>query len=77
MSLPKPKAENPLLMKSVNLFDISTWISGILFVVMFGIVVAMGSKVLSVIDNKVPGNQTPSGIPGYQAPVVGSGFPVV
>ncbi len=76
MPMPKPKFENPLTMTTGSVFDISKWLGGILFVVMFGMIVAMGTKVLSVLDNKLPGNQTPN-IPGYQQPIVGGGFPVV
>ena len=72
----KIKGENPLLMKEINVLDPSTYINGILFVVAFGVIVALGSKATSIVDNKLPGNTTPN-VPGYQQPIVGSGFTVV
>ncbi len=72
----KIKAENPLLMKEINVLNPMTYINGALFVIVFGIIVALGSKGTSLVDSRLPGNTTPN-IPGYQQPVVGSGFRVV
>lgn len=65
--------KNPLTNTGGSIFDISLWLGGILWVVMFGMIFAMGTKALSVIDNKLPGNQTP-GLPGYKQPVTGDGI---
>ncbi len=71
----KLNAKSPLNL-SGSVFDVSNWLGGILWVVMFGMIVAMGTKVLNVIDNKVPGNQTP-GMKPYVQPSVGGGIRVV
>lgn len=51
--------KNPLTSSSGSVLDVSQWLGGILWVIMFGMIVAVGSKLLNVIDSKVPGNQTP------------------
>lgn len=69
--------KNPLTTSGGSIFDISLWLGGILWVVMFGMIFAMGSKALSVIDGKIPGNQTPN-LAGYQQPVApGSGLTIL
>lgn len=65
--------KNPLTTSSGNLLDVGLWLGGILWVVMFGMIFAMGSKALSVIDSKLPGNQTPN-LQGYTQPSTGSGI---
>jgi hypothetical protein len=72
----KVLAKNPLTSGSTSVTDISAWTGGILWVVMFGAIMAMGTKLLSVIDAKVPGNQTPKMAP-YIQPVTGSGLNVL
>lgn len=65
--------KNPLTNSGGSIFDLSLWLGGILWVVMFGMIFAMGTKALSVIDNKLPGNQTPN-LSGYKQPAVGDGI---
>jgi len=67
---------NPLTSTSGSVLDVGVWLGGILWVVMFGIIVAMGTKVLSVVDSKVPGTQTPNMKPYAQAPT-GSGLTII
>ena len=68
-------AKSPLNM-SGSVFDVSNWVGGILWVVMFGIIVSMGSKALNVIDARVPGSQTPNMKP-YQQVNTGSGINII
>ena len=42
--------KNPLTNSGGSIFDLSLWLGGILWVVMFGMIFAMGTKALSVID---------------------------
>lgn len=67
---------NPLTSTTGSVLDIGVWLGGIMWVVMFGIIVAMGTKVLSIVDNKVPGTQTPAMKPYAQAPA-GNGFNII
>lgn len=67
---------NPLTEKEGSIFDLSVWLGGILWVVMFGMIVAMGTKALSAVDNKLPGNQTP-GMKPYAQPVAGDPYIVL
>lgn len=67
---------NPLTEKEGSIFDLSVWLGGILWVVMFGMIIAMGTKALTVVDNKLPGNQTPAMKP-YQQPTVGDPYNVL
>lgn len=67
---------NPLTSTTGSVLDVGVWLGGIMWVVMFGIIVAMGTKVLSVVDSKVPGAQTPNMKPYAQAPV-GNGFNII
>lgn len=60
--------KNPLTVSSGSIFDLSNWLGGILYVVMFGMIVAIGTKALNVIDRRVPGAQTPNMKP-YEQPV--------
>jgi hypothetical protein len=72
----KLNAKNPITSGSTSVFDVSAWVGGILWVVMFGMIMAMGTKALAVIDAKVPGNQTP-GMKPYIQPVTGGGINVL
>ncbi len=76
MGKPILSFKNPLTSNSGSVLDISAWLGGILWVVMFGMIVAMGTKALNVIDSRVPGNQTP-GIKPYIQPSVGSGLNIL
>lgn len=76
MPAPKVSFKNPITNSSGSVLDLSNWIGGIVWVVMFGMIMAMGTKALSVIDSKVPGNQTP-GMKPYIQPSVGSGLNVL
>ena len=67
---------NPLTEKEGSIFDLSVWLGGILWVVMFGMIVAMGTKALSAVDNKLPGNQTP-GMKPYVQPSTGDPYIVL
>ena len=68
---------NPLTEKEGSIFDLSVWLGGILWVVMFGMIVAMGTKALSVVDNKLPGNQTPGMKPYAQPPATSDPYIVL
>lgn len=69
--------KNPLTATSGSIFDVSMWTGGILWVMMFGLITAVGVKALNIVDSKVPGNQTPRMKP-FEAPVVtGSGYNVL
>lgn len=68
--------KNPLTMTSGSVLDASTWLGGILFVVMFGMIVAMGTAALNVIDRKVPGQQSPNMKP-YGSTIVDDGISVL
>jgi len=76
MGKPILSFKNPLTNTSGSLFDVGNWLGGILWVIMFGIIIAMGTKALNVIDSKVPGNQTP-GMRPYIQPNVGSGLNIL
>ena len=60
---------NPLTAKEGSVFDLGNWLGGILWVVMVGMVIALGVKTLEKIDSFVPGNQTPNVAPYKQEPV--------
>lgn len=68
--------KNPITANSGSIFDISVWLGGVIWVVMFGMIVAMGTKALGVIDSKLPGNQTP-GMAPYAQPIVGEQYTVL
>lgn len=68
--------KNPLAEKSGSIFDVSVWLGGVLWVVMFGMIVAMGTKALNVIDNKLPGKQAPDMAP-YSQTIVGETYTVL
>ena len=72
----KVLAKNPLTSGSTSVTDISAWVGGIIWVVMFGMIMAMGTKALSVIDARVPGNQTP-GMKPYIQPSTGNGLDIL
>ena len=69
--------KNPLTNNGGSLFDPSMWLGGILWVVMFGLIMAMGTKALNVLDSKVPGNQTPAMSPYIQPKVASNGINVL
>lgn len=69
--------KNPLTNSSGSVFDWSVWLGGIMWVVMFGMIVAMGTKALSVLDTKLPGNQTPAMSPYQQPRPSGDGITVI
>lgn len=58
--------KNPLTKDSGSVFDYTNWIGGILWVVMVGMIISLGAKVLNKVDNVIPGNQTPN-IKAYQS----------
>jgi hypothetical protein len=68
--------KNPLTSSSGSVFDPSQWLGGILWVVMFGIIVSMGTKALHVIDARVPGAQAPNMKP-YQQPSTGNNLNIL
>lgn len=69
--------KNPLANSGGNIFDIGLWLGGILWVIMFGMIFAMGTKALNVIDSKLPGTQTPN-LEGYKNEVkAGNGITIV
>lgn len=68
--------KNPLTMSGGSIFDWSVWTGGILFVVVVGMIMAMGAKALTIVDGKFPGNQTPNVAP-YTQPSTGSGLNVL
>lgn len=61
--------KNPLASKEGSIFDLYTWIGGIMWVVMVGMIIALGVKALDKIDSYVPGNQTPNIAPYKSEPV--------
>jgi len=64
--------KNPLTAKEGSVFDLANWVGGILWVVMVGMVIALGVKTLEKIDSFVPGTQTPNVAP-YKQEVAPSG----
>lgn len=62
--------KNPLTSQSGSVADPSVWTGGILWVVVIGLIFAMGSALSTKIDKVIPGNQTPNMKP-YSAPVTG------
>lgn len=77
MGKPLTSFKNPLTASSGSIFDPGVWLGGILYVVMFGIIVAMGTKALSVIDARVPGSQSPNMKPYSQIQPVSNGINVL
>ena len=59
--------KNPLTASSGNMLDWSTWLGGILWVIMLGVVMSVGVKAYSAIDKRVPGDNTPN-LRMYQTP---------
>lgn len=76
MAVPKVSFKNPLTSSSGSVFDLSNWVGGILWVIMFGMIMAMGTKALHVIDARVPGVQTPNMKP-YTQVNTGSGIEIL
>lgn len=68
---------NPLAAKEGSIFDLSVWLGGVLYVVMVGMVIALGVKALNKLDSFVPGNQTPNIAPYKAEPVTGQQFTVL
>ena len=68
--------KNPLTTPSGNLLDWSTWLGGILWVVMLGVVVSIGVKAYSAVDKRIPGDNTPN-LRMYQTPEKGSSLQVL
>lgn len=51
---------NPITASGGNILSLGDWVSRILWVAMFGAVFSLGAKVLTTVDNYIPGNNTPS-----------------
>lgn len=69
--------KNPLSTNSGSIFDLANWLGGILWVVMVGMIIAIGVKALDKIDKFVPGNQTPNIAPYKSEPVTGPTYTVL
>lgn len=69
--------KNPLAAREGSVFDIGNWIGGVLWVVMVGMVVAIGVKTLEKLDSFIPGNQTPNIAPYKAEPVAGNPYTVL
>ncbi len=61
--------KNPLASKQGSIFDLTNWIGGVMWVVMVGMIIALGVKALDKIDSFVPGNQVPNIAPYKSEPV--------
>lgn len=68
--------KNPLMASSGSVLDWSQWTGGIVWVVMIGMIMAMGASALHYVDRKMPGSQTPNVKP-FAQPVVESGYNVL
>jgi len=66
--------KNPLTNKEGSIFSISDWVGGIMWVVMFGIMFAVGAAIVGKIDKVLPGNQTPNMKPYEKEVVVDNGI---
>lgn len=66
--------KNPLTNKEGSIFSISDWVGGIMWVVMFGIMFAVGAAIVGKIDKVLPGNQTPNMKPYVKEVVVDNGI---
>ena len=66
--------KNPLTNKEGSIFSVSDWIGGIMWVVMFGIMFAIGANIVGKIDKILPGNQTPNMKPYEKEVVVDTGI---
>ncbi len=62
--------KNPVTAKEGSVLDLSNWIGGIMWVVMVGMIIALGVKALDKLDSVVPGNQSPNMAPFKAEPVV-------
>lgn len=69
--------KNPITAKEGSIFDIYNWVGGILWVVMVGMVIALGVKTLDKVDSFVPGNQVPNVAPYKSEPVTGTQYTVL
>ena len=52
--------KNPLVAEKGNIFNLSDWVGGIMWVVFAGVVFTLGSKVTGKLDTVVPGTITPN-----------------
>lgn len=52
--------KNPLTAKEGSIFSLSTWTGGILWVVMVGMILAIGVTLTNKLDAILPGNQSPN-----------------
>lgn len=52
--------KNPLTNKEGNILNYSDWLGGILWVVMFGMIVSIGAKLTAKLDKVLPGETTPN-----------------
>ena len=57
--------KNPLTSTTGSVFSLSNWTGGILWVVMVGMILAVGVTLVQKIDAVLPGNTTPN-IKPYQ-----------
>lgn len=72
MAIKVSKTTNPVTSAGGDLLSPSDWISRIGWVVMFGAVFAIGSKVLTAADKFIPGSVTPVQMQNAtSAPLVG------
>ncbi len=69
--------KNPLTASSGNVLDFSMWLGGVLWVVMVGMILALGVKALNKVDSIVPGNNTPNVAPYKAEPVTGTPYTVL
>lgn len=59
--------KNPITNPKGNILDVTDWIGAIWWVVFFGTTFAIGAKVVNILDQKIPGDQTPN-LNGYAQP---------
>ena len=69
--------KNPLTASSGNVLDLGVWLGGVLWVMMVGMIVALGVKALNKVDAIVPGNNTPNVAPYKAEPVTGTQYTVL
>lgn len=62
--------KNPLTATTGSVFSLSTWTGGILWVVMVGMVLAIGVSIVQKLDKVLPGNTTPNVKPYAKAETV-------
>jgi len=64
--------KNPVAAREGSVLDLSNWIGGVMWVVMVGMIIALGVKALEKLDKVIPGNQTPNIAP-YKTETVAAG----